>query len=80
MAKEREKFIKRQDAKRRALLRKIVQDILDWKMKEYDCIPMEWLSDYWRVKCDNIRIIVYKDSENEYAIKKIGFRWWVYNK
>lgn len=41
MAKDREKFLKRQDRRKRAMIATIIQDILSNDIDKYDCIAME---------------------------------------
>lgn len=41
MAKDREKFLKRQDRRKRAMIATIIQDIISNDIDKYDCIAME---------------------------------------
>ena len=77
MAKDRQKFIARQDIRRRQILMAIIQNILDGNLSDYDCLPMKWKDNYRRIKYDTIRIIFSK-REEQYLIHKIWFRWDVY--
>jgi len=70
MAKDREKFIKRQDKHRRAILARIIQDIIEDDISQYDCIPMEGMQNHRRIRYDNVRIIFYKTIDT-IIIKKI---------
>jgi len=74
MAKDRQKFIERQDKQKRAKIAAIVQDILDDMIDSYDCKPMEGMENHRRIKYNNIRIIFSKLENNEIVINKIGFR------
>ena len=78
MAKDREKFLKRQDRRKRAMIATIIQDILSNDIDKYDCIAMEWMDNHRRIRYDTIRIIFTKTPNNQIIIKKIWFRWDVY--
>ena len=77
MAKDWEKFLKRQDKRKRTIIAKIIQDILEDNLSQYGCIPMEGMPEHRRIKYDNLRIIFYKTGDT-IIIKKIWFRWDVY--
>lgn len=78
MSKSWEKFIKKQDRKRREQLMFFVDEIKAGKMWDYDCMPIEWVENKRRVRHRNTRIIVKKNEAWELEVTDIDFRWDVY--
>ncbi len=78
MSKEWEKFINKQDRKRREQLLFLVDELKDWNMRNYDCKPIEGEVDQWRVRHRNTRLIIEKDKQWQYNIIDIDFRWDIY--